>query len=696
MARLSHLLLLLIWSCVPLQAQQSRLLQPEDLFTLKEIRAVKLSPDGSEVIFTVFENDLKKDRGLTTIWRLKTDGKSQPVRLTDNERDSSPQWLSDGKRVALLSNRDGAAQVWLLNLGDNQAQKVTNIQGGIISFSWSPRTNLLAVAVRSIRADSYGQAIENKEKRGVVIDKKTFSFHQLIRNQLFLDLENPIHLWLVDTKTGKAEKLSDDLQVDNYVWAPDGNLLAISGRGETAGSGIFLYSVKDKQLKLILKSGGGISYSNPLWSPDGKTLAVKYRDSPAEGKFGLYSVDDSKFSVVTPQGEVEFYNPTFEWVKGNEIYLENTFRAGRQLFGLSVPKGEVRSVIDSGGYDNNFSFTADGKQVAFVRQTLQEPPELCIAAAPFNAARRLSSLNQHLTSFQLPEVERVKWTSSDGREVEGWLFKPLNFTAGKAYPLLVMVHGGPTFVVSNRFEPYSGDRGGWIWPYPFRLFANRGYGVFVPNYRGTGSYGASFRSASDEFKEPVDDIVTGISHLVKNGLVDPGQIGIMGQSHGALLGPYVMAKHRIFKASSFAEGLGNLMTSYAYVHGQHNLRFGESGGRGHPYNNPEGYIARSSIFHFKGLETATLLEFGEQSAAILGLEMLSSLWRQGVPHEMVIYPKSGHNLTSPVLQLDSINRNLDWFDYWMLGKKDPAPEKEEQYTRWEKMVEEMKEMRKRG
>ena len=278
-------------------------------------------------------------------------------------------------------------------------------------------------------------------------------------------------------------------------------------------------------------------------------------------------------------------------------------------------------------------------------------------------------------------AERVQWTSTDGRQIEGWLFKPLNFEEGKAYPLLVMVHGGPTFVVANRFEPYASDRGGWIWPYPFRLFAERGYAVFFPNYRGTGSYGKSFREFSDEFKEPSDDIVSGISFLVKKGIADPKLVGIMGQSHGALLGPSVMAHHRIFKASSFAEGLGNFITSYAYVPGRHNLDIGEYYSGGDPYNNPQRYIDRSSIFHFKNLATATLLEFGEQSTALLGLEILSALWRQGVPHEMIIYPQTGHNLTSPVLQLESINRNLDWFDYWMLSKKDSAPAKQEQYAR---------------
>jgi len=689
----------------PLFAQQDASLQPEDPFSLKEIQGLRLSPNGQEVLFTVRETNLNDDRNVNTLWRISTNGESLPTRLTDSEKDYEPQWSPDGRRVALLSVRDGAPQIFVLNLATGKMEKVTNVPLGISSFKWSPNSKSMVFASSEVNRSSYEQATTAKEKKGVVIDKMTFSFFQLIRNQLFLSLDNPSRLWLYDFASGTSEQLSKDLNVEDYSWSPDGRSLAIAASSglNNSSRGIFIYSVESRNTKQILQNKKESdleyypTYSDPFWSPDGKSVALIYRRpkeaGSSDGSIGIYSLNNDKFSVIETKANLELYNPAFHWIKNEEIYLENTYRANRGLFSLSVKDGTLRRIGETNGYENSFSFSMDGRQTSFVSQSMQTPPEIFIAETPYRTAKKLTSLNQHLARFRLPKTVPIQWLSKDGKQVEGWLFKPLNFEEGKAYPLLVMLHGGPTFVVADRFEPYASDRGGWIWPYPFRLFAARGYAVFVPNYRGTGSYGKSFREYSDEFKEPSDDIISGISFLIQKGIADPKLVGIMGHSHGALLGPSVMAHNRMFKASSFAEGVGNLITSYAYVHGRHNLTEGETRSGGHPYDNPQRYIERSSIFHFKGLNTATLLEFGEQSAAIMGLEILSSLWRQGVPHEMIIYPKAGHNLTSPIQQLESINRNLDWFDYWMLGKRDSSPTKQDQYTRWKKVSDDMKRMR---
>jgi dipeptidyl aminopeptidase/acylaminoacyl peptidase len=392
--------------------------------------------------------------------------------------------------------------------------------------------------------------------------------------------------------------------------------------------------------------------------------------------------------------ELEPYLPKFYWNETDRLYFENTIRGNRGLFALSPTDGKVTSLINSSSCDEQFSFSRDSQRVAYVHQSIHEAPEIYISDFPFKEKRKLSSLNAAIKNIKLPETERVIWPAPDGVQVEGTLFKPINYTGGKAYPLLVFVHGGPNIAIENRFEPYS-IGADWIWPYPFRIFANRGYAVFLPDYRGTGSYGKRFRETRDILKDPSEDIVSGIDFLIKKGVADPNNIGILGQSHGAWLGPCVMAHNRIFKAASFAEGSGNLATNYAQMPGWSNLNVHEYYYDGSPYDNPRRYLELSPVFSFKGMTTATLLEYGEKSLAVQGLELQSALWRQGVPHEMVIYPKTGHNISSPTLMLESIKRNLDWFDYWMLGTKDPDSSKQAQYERWEAMKLKMDKMRSR-
>jgi dipeptidyl aminopeptidase/acylaminoacyl peptidase len=234
------------------------------------------------------------------------------------------------------------------------------------------------------------------------------------------------------------------------------------------------------------------------------------------------------------------------------------------------------------------------------------------------------------------------------------------------------------------------------WPYPYRLAAMRGYFVLFPNYRGTGSYSEAFSTPRDTAAEPVDDIVKGVEYLVAQGFVDEKKIGIAGHSHGSWLGPMVLVRNpKLFRAASFAEGGVNMISGYGAMPGWLNLGIHDYYRPGSPYHTTQRYIETSPIFHVAGLTAPTLLEFGDQSLATQGFEFQTALWRCGVPNELIIYPKTGHNMNRPAQEVESMQRNFDWFDYWMLGKKDPNADKKEQYERWERSVREMEEMRRK-
>lgn len=595
----------------------------------------------------------------------------------------------------------GHAQIWLLNLENGALQELSQAPAGVISFRWAPDGKQMAFVAADQDKGAFDQALGNQE-RGVIVQKWDFPIYKLLRNQLFLDLERPSSLWLLDLTSKKAARITAGANVTSFQWSPDSRSLAIAA-GPAPGlsnqrSDILVYSLERGSLDSILHGEGGDdwnqtkSYSNPIWSPDGKRLAVLYKDWKDRwaslNRIGIFSFQDSSFSLITAEDKLELYAPQMRWIRKDEIYLENTERASRHLFVLSVKDGSVHSVGNPDVYESNFSFSAAARQMAFVRQSLADPPEIYVSPEGTMAAKKLTSLNGDFGEFELPDVERVQWKAPDGVQVQGWLVKPPGFKETQTYPLIVFVHGGPGYVISNSFDFYA------AWPYPFRIYALRGYLVFLPNYRGTGSFGKAFLQPRDIAQDPSDDILSGISFLMNRGIVDPERVGILGQSHGAWLGPFVMAKKKIFRVASFAEGSVDLFSTYGHMPGWLNLNVHEYYFAS-PYDDPQRYVELSPVFNFSGLRTATLLEYGEQSLAVDGLEFLTALWRLGVPHEFVIYPKTGHNISSPVLQLESMHRNLDWFDFWMLGKQDPDPVKQSQYERWKKMAVEMEKMRSR-
>jgi dipeptidyl aminopeptidase/acylaminoacyl peptidase len=682
----------------PCLAQTSHHLAPEDLLRVKNITDVALSPDGHRVIFVAHEASLLDDRYKSSLWMASVDGPSPPHKLLDDGY--SAQWSSDGKRLACIRPREGRPQIAVLRADTLDILSDSSAPTGVVSFQWSPNGSEIAFLSREADVET----TKPGDRKGAVIDKRAFNVYKLLGNDLFLDLGRPVHLYLLHVESKSSEKLIDSFHVDAVAWAPDGRSIAITGKESPElgyPTSVYLYSLASKKATRILEGAEHnrfptLEYTQPTWSPDGSELAAVSKTSEDRwangGSIGIYSVKTSRFRLITDENHLELYGPRFFWREKAGLILENTVRAKTELFRLSKD-GSVQPLTSFGGDSSSFSLSASGDEISFVHDDVQHPPEVQIARAPFTSSNPVTTVNGGLASLPSPESERVHWKGAGGVEVEGLLLKPANYRPGRRYPLLVMVHGGPGVAIKDAFEPYS-LFGQWAWPYPFRIFADRGYLIFIPNYRGTGSYGKSFRLFRDMAGEPAEDIVSGIEFLKGRGDADPNLIGILGQSHGAWLGPYVLTHHKeMFKAASFAEGALDAISQYGVLPGWLNLYTHEFYNPGTPYENTQRYIAISPIFAMKGLETPTMLEFGQRSLAMLGLESLTALWREGVPHEMVIYPKEGHNLSSPVLQLESIGRNLDWFDYWMFGKKNPDPKKQEQYARWENMAREMKQVR---
>jgi dipeptidyl aminopeptidase/acylaminoacyl peptidase len=492
------------------------------------------------------------------------------------------------------------------------------------------------------------------------------------------------------------------MQVDEVAWSPDGLSLAVTGRESSelgVPASIYLYSLSTRKAIAVLRGTekdhvATLEYSHPTWSPDGSELAAVSKSSEDRwansGALEIFTLRTSAFRTVTKEQQLELYVPRFFWLPKLGLVIENTVRAETNLFQVNNDTS-VTALTRLHGDTASFSFSSSGNEAAFVHSDLQHAPEIHVTNFPFRDTKPVTTLN--VSGAPAPLSELVHWSGAGGVKVDGLLMKPPDYARGRRYPLLVMVHGGPGVAVKDSYEPYS-LFSEWAWPYPFRIFAQHGYLVFFPNYRGTGSFGKSFRTFHDMAGEPADDIVTGIEALIRRGDVDPALIGILGHSHGGWLGPYVLTHHKeMFKAASFAEGALDAISQYGLLPGWLNLYTHEYYNPGTPYENLRRYVEMSPVFAMKDLNAPVLLEFGQRSLALLGLETVTALWREGVRHEMVVYPGEGHNLAAPQAQLESAYRNLDWFDYWMLGKKASSPNRQEQYTRWEKMAAEMKKMR---
>ena len=349
-------------------------------------------------------------------------------------------------------------------------------------------------------------------------------------------------------------------------------------------------------------------------------------------------------------------------IDGDRFYLNKTHKAVRSLFQIGPSGLEISDIVSElKGSISFFQFSADLDTAAFVNESLSRPPEIFVWRRGQDL-QQLTYLNHHIQKKLMPKAKEIVWRSRDGTSVHGWLLEPVKKELNDkvSWPLITFIHGGPGFAVIDEFAGYFP-----IWPYPFEVYALNGMAVFIPNYRGTKSFGDKFADPTSIDGEPVEDIVSGIEYLIQEGIVDPSRLAISGHSHGAWLGSLVMARTGIFKAGSFAEGTGNKVVNYYSMPRMLNLQvhdviFGDS-----LYNRPERYVELSPDLQFSGLKTAVLFEAGSRSLAVNMLGYPKAAMTAGMPTEFIVYPKTGHNILLPKLQKESAERNLDWFLRWL-------------------------------
>ena len=260
----------------------------------------------------------------------------------------------------------------------------------------------------------------------------------------------------------------------------------------------------------------------------------------------------------------------------------------------------------------------------------------------------------------------MRWKGSDGREIEGVLYYPTNYQAGRRYPTIAMIHGGPSGVWTQSF-PASWGNYAHVW-------AGKGWLVFQPNIRGSSGYGEEFllSNVRDWGGGDYRDIQTGLDDLVRRGLADPTRMGQSGWSYGGYMTAWTLTQTDRFKAVMVGAGLTNMYSMYSTNDLQTTLEeyFG-----GEPWDSLDGYTRASAMTYIKQARTPTLIMHGEEDRRVpigQAQELYMGLRKNGVPATLVFYPRQGHGIGEPRLQLDKMQREYAFFAKWVLGEE-PKP-----------------------
>jgi dipeptidyl aminopeptidase/acylaminoacyl peptidase len=612
-----------------------------------------------------------EDKMTSDLWMTSWDGK-QHVRLTSSkESDSHPRFSPDGRYLAFLSARgddDAATQVWLLERAGGESRQLTELDGEVEAFAWSPDGKRLALTVK----DPDPEAIAKKRRKGeakgkdetpkpIVVDR--YQFKQDGEGYLG---ERRTHLYWFDVASRKAEPLTsgshDDVAPE---WSPDGKTIAFaSKRGGDPDRhwnwDVFLMEARVGAEARPLTSFQGADAppeagSGPVFSPDGRSIAyLRALDASFERHFygmpalAVVAASGGEPRLLTEDLDRNVVKPRWS-PDGRHLYF--ALEDDRSVLLARVPAagGPVERLTERGRVVRELAIGPAGR-IAVVASRGTEPAE--VFAFEGKALRPLSRQNAELMAgLELGAVEELDVKSADGTPIGAMLTKPPDFAAGRRFPTLLYIHGGPNAQDQHEFD---------LWA---QLFAGSGYVVVQPNYRGSTGRGYDFARAifADWGNREVQDVLAAVDALVARGVADPVRLGILGWSYGGMMTNYTTASDARFKAAASGAGISNMVTGYGTD--QYVVQYENE--LGLPWKALERYMKVSyPFFHADRITTPTLYMCGEKDfnvPLVNSEQMYQALKSLGRETQLVIYPGEHHGIRKPSYLRDRGERYLAWF-----------------------------------
>lgn len=696
------LLSLLLFSCAT-ESRAKELFGLDDYFAIQTISEVAISADGQWIAYAIEHKSLQQDTTIRRVYALALRTGSKAVELEGFSDAHSLAWIGMSHRIAFLSSRYGIAQVVSLDLSVMTPQQETHAIQPIVAYAYAPTGDRLAyVTVQPAdRQRSLYNRLRNSN-HGVVIDTDTTFLYQFIdpdRDSIAPEDVHPPELWL-QTNIASARRAAIPGDPSSMHWSSDGQLLAVNYVSRDVPPSLLKFTrtsigivdaVSDRYRSLstaYAQDGNGpwTYFLCSAWIPGTHTLLIQRIvqtdpwESDGHPQWATAVASDHPLDEKKQTWHpVDLYGGQFFPISESRILVRNFVTGRGQLFEWTQEGQRPTSLSGKmSGSSSLFALSRNRRIMVFVNESLSRPPEIFLVDGN-RVPRQLTHLNDDVASKRLPGYKEITWTSKDGVIAHGWLLTPAIETK-QPWPVVTFVHGGPKGAFPDMFAFYFAHN---IWPYPLEVYANAGIAVFMPNYRGSSSFGRDFGSPKSADGEPLDDVVTGIHALVDSGVADPGKLAIAGHSHGAWLGSLVMARDKVFQVASFAEGWSNEVASFEVLSGQLNREVDDVEDGADLYDAPERYLQLSPDLQFKDVRTAVLLESGSRSLAVLMLGYGKAARHFGLPSESIVYPNTTHTMAEPAQQKESATLNFDWLRFWLKGEEDKDGLKAEQYKRWD-------------
>lgn len=695
------------------------LINVTDMLNIKQVNAVTLSNDGSKAAFTVTtiepDGDAKWEyKYVSQIYMVPTNGMSAPRQLTARESSSQPAWSPDGKQIAFVRTVDGKPQIFLLSLEGGEPMQLTKYKYGASAPKWSSDgrhiifssgillTDLLKDSLLTVKGtlpswssekpgfdnnqwlmsaakpDPNGSLEEIRsylnlnvaDKKAKVLDKLNFQEEAVVSSDISFN-----HFFVTSVEAGaKPTAITKGYySFSDMQFTPDGKQIILSGEVDSSQhpdrvleTEIFIADADGNNTRILL-GGKDKSYGSAKLSPSGKWLAFTYGPTATVSipQIGIMPLNGTAKDIITIPFDRSIAN--MQWTNDEKyIYFTSQSNGGVPLnrFDFLTKKIEQLSDVSSG----ITSYDLIGNTLVFVKTEPANPFELYIGDGSVKNIKRISAFNYNWVSKKkLSFPEKKTFKNSRGQMVEYWVMKPTNFQAGKTYPLILDIHGGPTAMWG------PGETSMW---HEFQYYCSRGYGLVYCNPRGSGGYGLDFlrSNINDWGAGPTSDVLTVVDKTVSEGWADTARLAVTGGSYAGYLVAWIVGHDKRFKAAVAQRGVYDLGTFF----GEGNAwRLVPNYFGGYPWQKAtKAIIERESpLTYVQNITTPLLIFHGEsdlRTGVIQGEMLYKSLKVLGRPVEYVRHPGATHELTrsgNNRQRIDQMLRTYEFFERY-LGRKE--------------------------
>ncbi len=681
-------MLTLILAAAPVLAQ-SHPFSIHDMLAMRRVSDPEVSPDGRHVLFTVRDTDLEANRGRTDVWLAPVDG-GTPRRMTSHEAgDSSARWMPDGKSFVFLSTRSGSSQVWRQNVDGGEAERVTDLplDVGMVQPFADGRRLLIALEVYpELAAD---QAIAGTVERDAAREKSKVKA-RIYESLLFRHWDTwedgkRSHLFVWEPGQPPRSLMAGfegDVPTkpfggpDDVALSPDGRTVVFACLRATRDAAwtydVNLYSVATAggAAPVCITASNPAHDGSPAFSPDGKTLAW-LRMARAGFESDRQRVAVVGWTANGPAGEPRILTEDWDrspgeirWTGDGRTILCSADDVGQHaLFAVDAASGAVRKLVASG---YNASPRPAGDRILFAQDTLAAPMELFTCARDGADVRRVTDLNAaRRAAARTGEFEQFAFTGWNGEAVYGYLVKPVDFDAGRKYPVAFLIHGGPQGSFGNHFH----------YRWNPQAYAGAGYAAVMIDFHGSTGYGQAFTDSirDDWGGKPYEDLMKGLdAALARYPFLDGARVAALGASYGGYMINWIAGQTDRFRC--LVNHDGNLDERMAYYDTEE-LWFPEWERGGPPWEHPEAYARHNPIDHVEKWSTPMLVIHGALDFRVVdtqGMSTFTALQRRGIPSKFLWFPDENHWVLKPQNSILWHETVLGWLDRWTGNERGAA------------------------